>query len=466
MSKFLSASAVCAPIIYLGFISALAINIPLCDAGLQPEARVPLSSGAPPEESSPPVRVRPSVPPPAATAPPSPSKGDDVGANSVTIDEACLKRAIDTVKAKYAFDAKAFTDANRAKAKAAYDIAKAQYDAARDARNSTVRDDQHGDDNNGVHNRGDNFGDRTSGIKPPKPPTMAKFETWADRMKVEVKAAGTKSYEDSVKRGAPIPASGHPLDGSKLKAFVKEFRGKITDVRLLGLIDQISKEYQVEVAKRAPGLVKPDAAETNSSPSPARAPMPAPTPAPTPPPTPPPVPAPAPPPASPPAPKPQSEPNPHEINFTAGGLRIGDPLTKEWASSHCPAKDKGKTDILCSESIKTDEGTIYMGFQFEDSKLIGVVLIFDTACFDTLVRSYAEKFGTSPHKKTSESLTTQGGLKFENQIVTWNTTDGPFTLRKYGSNVKDGLGTLETPQLVKYNQKQQDAKQKDLKGKL
>ena len=466
MSKFLSASAVCAPIIYLGFISALAISIPLCDAGLQPAARVPFSNGAPPEESKPPVRARPSVPPAPATAPPSSSKSDDVGVKSSAVDEACLKRAIDTVKAKYAFDAKAFTDANRAKAKAAYDLAKGKYDAARDARNSTVRDDQHGDDNNGVHNRGDNFGDRTSGIKPPKPPTMAKFETWADRMKAEVKTAGTKSYEDSVKRGAPIPASGHPLDGSKLKAFVKEFRGKITDVRLLGLIDQISKEYQAEVAKGGLVVVKPDAAKPNPSPLPVPGPALAPTPAPTPAPVPVPAPTPALPPGPPPAPKPQSEPNPHEINFTAGGLRIGDPLTEEWAYSHCPAKDKGNTDILCSESIKTDEGTIYMGFQFEDSKLIGVVLIFDTACFDTLVRSYTEKFGMSPHKKTSESLTTQGGLNFENQIVTWNTTDGPFTLRKYGSNVKSGVGTLVTPQLVKYEQKQQDAKQKDLKGKL
>lgn len=466
MSKFLSSSAVCARIIYLGFVSALATNVPPCDAGLQLAARVPFSNGAPPEESNPPVRARPSVPP--ATAPPSPSKSDDVGAKSITIDEACLKRAIDTVKAKYAFDAKAFTDANRAKAQAAYDVAKASYDAARKERNSPINDDKHGYENNGVHNRGDNFGDRSRGIKPPTPPTMPDFETWPERMQAEVKAAGTKSYADSVKRGEPIPALGHPLDGPKLKAFVKDNRGKITDVRLSGLIDQISKEYQAEVAKGGLAVVKPDAAKPNPSTLPVPGPALAPTPAPTPAPAPVAVPAPTPalPPGPPPAPKPQSEPNPHEINFTAGGLRIGDPLTEEWAYSHCPAKDKGKTDISCSESIVTDEGTIYMGFQFEDSKLIGVVLIFDTACFDTLVRSYTEKFGMSPHKKTSESLTTQGGLNFENQIVTWNTTDGPFTLRKYGSNVKNGVGTLITPQLVKYEQKQQDAKQKDLKGKL
>ena len=288
MSKFLSASAMCAPIIYLGFISALAINIPLCDAGLQPEARVPLSSGAPPEESSPPVRARPSVPP--ATAPPSPSKSDDVGARSITIDEACLKCAIATVKAKYAFESSAFTDANRAKAKAAYKVAREMYDADRKKRNSTIRDDQHGYENNGVHNRGDNFGDRTSGVKPPKPPTMPEFEAWSDRMKTEVRAAGTQSYEVSVKRGAPIPAPGHPLDGSKLKAFVKDFRGKITDARLLGLIEQVSKEYQAEVAKGGLAVVKPDAAKPNPSPLPV--------------PGPPLVPTPARPPGPPPAPKP------------------------------------------------------------------------------------------------------------------------------------------------------------------
>jgi hypothetical protein len=457
---------VCAPIIYLGFVGALATNIPLCDAGLQPEARVPFSNGAPPEESNPPVRARPSVPPATATAPPSSSKSDDVGVKSSAVDEACLKRAIDTVKARYAFDATAFTEANRAKAKAAFEVAKDRYNADRKKRNSTIRDDQHGEANNGVHNRGDNFGDRSSGVKPPTPPTMPDFETWPERMQAEVKAAGTKSYADSVKRGEPIPAPGHPLDGPKLKAFVKDKRGTITDVRLLGLIEQISKEYQAELAKGGLAVVKPDAAKPNPSPLPVPGPALAPTPAPAPASVPAPASTPALPPGPPPAPKPQSEPNPHEINFTAGGLRIGDPLTEEWAYSHCPAKDKGKTDISCSESIVTDEGTIYMGFQFEDSKLIGVVLIFDTACFDTLVRSYAEKFGMSPHKKTSESLTTQGGLNFENQIVTWNTTDGPFTLRKYGSNVKNGVGTLMTPQLVKYEQKQQDAKQKDLKGKL
>ena len=128
MSKFLSSSAVCARIIYLGFVSALATNVPPCDAGLQLAARVPFSNGAPPEESNPPVRARPSVPP--ATAPPSPSKSDDVGVKSSAVDEACLKRAIDTVKAKYAFDAKAFTNANRAKATRAFDASKPQSEAA------------------------------------------------------------------------------------------------------------------------------------------------------------------------------------------------------------------------------------------------------------------------------------------------------------------------------------------------
>jgi hypothetical protein len=438
MPGFLNAIAVSAPIICCGSIVACAINTPPCDAGLLLEAYVFFPCSSPTEDGSPPVRVRPPVPPATTTAPPSSPKSDDVGGKSFVVDEACLKRAIDTVKAKYAFDAKAFTDANRAKAKAAYDVAKARYDAARKERNSPINDDKHGYEDNGVHNRGDNFGDRSRGIKPPPPPKMADFETWPERMKAEVKAEGTLSYADSVKRGKPIPPADYPLNGPKLKAFVKDNRGQITDTRLMGLIEQIAKEYQGEVSKISLEPAKSETAKptTNSQP------------------------------ASTPTPTLNSEPKPQEVSFTAGGLRIGDPLTVEWSNSHCPIQDKGKSDVFCTESIKSAEGLICMGFQFEESKLIGVVLVFDSVCFDTLVRSYAEKFGTPPHQKMLESVTNPIGEKYENQIVTWKTTDGDFTLKKYGSNVKDGFGMLETPQLVKYNQKQQDANQKDLKGKL
>ena len=255
MPMFRSTSVVCTPIIYLGIISAVAINNPLCDAGLQLGLRLPFPTDAPPEESSPPVRVRPSVPP--ATAPPPSPKSDDVGAKSSAVDDACLKRAIDTEKAKYAFDAKAFTNANRAKATRAFDAAKVKYAAARKKRNSIVDEE-----------RDENFEKRSSGEKPPTPPTMPKFETWADRMKAEVKAEGTQSYEDSVKRGAPLPAPGHPLDGPKLTAFVKEFRGTITDARLLVLIDQISKEYQTNVAKAALDAAKPQSETAQTKPKP------------------------------------------------------------------------------------------------------------------------------------------------------------------------------------------------------
>lgn len=246
MPKFLSASAVCTPIIYLGFISALAINDPHCDAGLYLEARVPFPSDVPPEESSPPVRTRPSVPP--ATEPPPSPKSDNVGAQPKVIDEGCLKRAIDTVNAKYTFDAKAFTEKNRAKAQADYDRARAQRQAARSSTNSAGKGNQGGES-----------------LPPLK---MGKVETWADRMTVEVKAEGSSSYEASVKRGQPLPLAGHALNGPQLNAVIKQYRGKITDTRLMGLIDQITKEYQTEVAKAALNAAKPQSEVGNSKPNP------------------------------------------------------------------------------------------------------------------------------------------------------------------------------------------------------
>jgi hypothetical protein len=163
---------------------------------------------------------------------------------------------------------------------------------------------------------------------------------------------------------------------------------------------------------------------------------------------------------------PKALPEPQPVAFDAGGLKVGAPLTDEWAYEHCPAKDKGKPDIVGRQVIDTPQGRVILMFQFDELKLAGVMLSFDTKCFDSLVESYTDKFGVPPHDRSTETVTTPIGAKYENQTVVWKTTNGDFSLSKYGSDIRHGFGLLNSPELAAYNERKKQASQGELKGKL
>lgn len=161
-----------------------------------------------------------------------------------------------------------------------------------------------------------------------------------------------------------------------------------------------------------------------------------------------------------------AEPAPQPVAFDAGGLKIGDLLTEQWAFSHCPSKDKGDPDIRCADYIKTANGNIAIWFQFSHNKLAGVTLEFESSCFDSLVASYSEKFGVPPHKRSTEPVTTNLGAKYENQSVTWHTLNGDFVLKKYGATITEGIGVLVSDEMAEFTARTEKANQDALKGKL
>ncbi|MEQ1837543.1 MAG: hypothetical protein ABL858_04265 [Candidatus Nitrotoga sp.] len=154
------------------------------------------------------------------------------------------------------------------------------------------------------------------------------------------------------------------------------------------------------------------------------------------------------------------------IAFDMGGMRIGDKLTEEFVYSHCPAKDKGKAERLCHKSITMEGGDVFVMYYFDDFKLIGVSLSYESSIFGDIVAAYANKFGQLPHEEKEEPVTTKAGVKYVNEVKSWNTDSGVFIIEKYGSYIDKGYAYLRSKEYEKYLLKKKVERQKKLGGEL
>ena len=154
------------------------------------------------------------------------------------------------------------------------------------------------------------------------------------------------------------------------------------------------------------------------------------------------------------------------VPFDIQGMKIGDKLTKEFAYTRCPAKDKGKHDVIGREFIELNDGKVFVLYQFDDFKLIGVTLSFDADMFTTIVDVYTQKFGVPPHRSETEILKNRLNAEFVNVTLTWETVSGPFAVSKYGSSIDKGIATLHSPEYSAYLQRRRANDRKKLGKKL
>jgi len=154
------------------------------------------------------------------------------------------------------------------------------------------------------------------------------------------------------------------------------------------------------------------------------------------------------------------------IPFDVGGMRIGDKLTEEFAYSHCPAKDEGNAERLCHKSIKVERGDVFVMYYFDDFKLVGVSLSFKPSMFSDLITAYTKKFGQPPHEQKEEVMTTRAGVKYINEIKSWDTDSGAFIIEKYGSRIDSGHASLRSKEFERYLLKKKAERQKKLGGEL
>lgn len=153
------------------------------------------------------------------------------------------------------------------------------------------------------------------------------------------------------------------------------------------------------------------------------------------------------------------------VEFNIGSMNIGDALTPEFAYQHCPAKDKGKPDIRCRKSLEIDSDEVFVSYQFDDFKLVGVELSFSPNLYDNLVAIYTQKFGT-PTSQKEKKVATALNAEYTNQIAEWETTSGTFVLMKYGISISSGYAVLKSPEHQAYLEKKQSQKKKNLIDEL
>ncbi len=210
-------------------VSAALVAVAACPFSVG-QAPPPPKPVAPPP-SSPSSPSAPLAAPPASQAQVPPPKD-----RAHTVDNELMKKAIDRALELYNREAKKFTDTNRDKAKAAYEAAKAKWDAQRKERN---RDTGDPDD----RNRNEEQAKRRKGEKPPPAPKMPDYETWADRMKAEVRAERERDPE-SGKKDRLLISDNHQLNCKAVQDLIIKYRNSISDERIKALLRQAFEQYE------------------------------------------------------------------------------------------------------------------------------------------------------------------------------------------------------------------------------
>jgi hypothetical protein len=168
---------------------------------------------------------------------------------------------------------------------------------------------------------------------------------------------------------------------------------------------------------------------------------------------------------------PEQVPKPAKLpTFDAAGVRVGDALSKVIKQIDIGHNSGEFAGLLGRKEIAVDGvGSVTYHYWFDEigpepnrndkSKVVGITLDFRPDSFDTLVTAFTQKLGTPPYK--------QGTNERGNEIAMWATSDGDFTLQKYGSyNSNEGWGRLDTPEFENYFRKEESKRQSELREKM
>jgi hypothetical protein len=192
----------------------------------------------------------PAVPPPASPPASSPPAGPASGPASATgqaatveVDTDCLKAAIKQVTEAVLHAAKLRNEDQKMADQARYDKAKAEWDAKRKERNDDIGDDAERDEHAARRRRGN---------KPPPAPNRSDFNspTWADLMQEERKQE-RRLDPKAGKKERPLIDPKSPLNVKPLQDFVKDWREKVTDKRIVGMLKDIEQAYAKAVAEKS-----------------------------------------------------------------------------------------------------------------------------------------------------------------------------------------------------------------------
>ena len=100
-------------------------------------------------------------------------------------------------------------------------------------------------------------------------------------------------------------------------------------------------------------------------------------------------------------------------------------------------------DRSCSGAFPLGDITVHAVYTFRANRFFGVNLTFPSRDFARVADIFIERYGP-PTSSVQESYKTRGGLAATNQINRWAGSKVAITLRRYGSQISDGLGSITT----------------------
>ena len=141
------------------------------------------------------------------------------------------------------------------------------------------------------------------------------------------------------------------------------------------------------------------------------------------------------------------------VRFELEGVRMGEPMTETFASKHHHEADRNKPKVHGTYSFKLDGNNVFVSYDFRQSKLAAVGIVFDSYMFLDVVQVYTEKLGSPPHEISSER-------------ATWITDQGPFLIQKFDGGETKGIGTIMTQVMSQEFLDQEKAHEKAVKEEL
>jgi hypothetical protein len=154
------------------------------------------------------------------------------------------------------------------------------------------------------------------------------------------------------------------------------------------------------------------------------------------------------------------------VHFDLKGVKLGDPLTREFALAHGISSFPTAPDSECIDSVDFGSKTIIITYYFDEYKLVGIMLYYKSELFNDVLATYTTKFGTPPHDVSEEVVTNAFGAVFKNTIATWETVDGQFVMRRYGTSIDHGYAIVYSPAYTEMRERKEAERNAKLKNSL
>jgi len=137
----------------------------------------------------------------------------------------------------------------------------------------------------------------------------------------------------------------------------------------------------------------------------------------------------------------ENTPWPKEPKYFRGvpcGASEGEALNKIPSMGNC--RNNENLGRMCLDSgFKIDNVPFVKNtFVFYDDKLVSVNFNFKSKDYDFIKDVFFKKYG-DPNKIESKKVKTEGGMEYENEIITWRGDIIELHVEKYSRNINDGI---------------------------